>query len=210
MSNAPFLLPKARTGYRLGHQQAVDSILSDGLWDPYNNLHMGSCAEACARKYGFTREEQDAYAIESFRRANAAQQGGKFQGELVPVAAADGKGTPLLAQDEGPAKVKYDKIPTLRPAFEKDGSITAANASTLNDGAAALVLAAPETARQRGLPVLGRLVASAAHAQEPLWFTTAPVIAAQQALARAGWKVDDVDLWEVNEAFAVVPLAFRR
>jgi acetyl-CoA C-acetyltransferase len=211
MSNAPYLLPKARTGYRLGHQQAVDSIITDGLWDPYHNLHMGSCAEACARKYGFTREEQDAYAIESFRRANAAQQAGKFTDEIVPVAVSDEKFSPASgAHDEGPARVKYDKIPTLRPAFDKGGTITAANASTLNDGAAALVLTSPEAARRAGRQVLARLVSGGSHAQDPLWFTTAPVGAAQQALARAGWKPEDVDLWEVNEAFAVVPLAFMR
>jgi acetyl-CoA C-acetyltransferase len=210
MSGAPYLLPKARAGFRLGHQQAVDSILSDGLWDPYNNLHMGSCAEACARKYGFTREEQDAYAIESFRRANAAQQAGGFQGEIVPVVTGEGKGAATVANDEGPAKVKYEKIPSLRPAFGPEGTITAANASTLNDGAAALVLAGVEPARQRGWPVLGRLVAAAGHSQEPLWFTTAPFGAARDALARAGWQADEVDLWEVNEAFAVVPLAFQR
>jgi acetyl-CoA C-acetyltransferase len=211
MSNAPYLLPKARAGFRLGHQQAVDSIVSDGLWDPYNNLHMGSCAEACAKKYGFSRAEQDTYAAESFRRAQAALQAGAFRGETVAIeTGGDKDGAAVVERDEGPARVSYDKIPLLRPAFDKGGTITAANASTLNDGAAALALATPETAERLRRPVLARLVSGGSHAQDPLWFTTAPVGAAFQALARAGWKPEDVDLWEVNEAFAVVPLAFMR
>ena len=211
MSLAPYLLPKARDGYRLGHQQVVDSIINDGLWDPYNNLHMGSCAEQCATKYAFTREQQDAYAIASFQRANAAQQDGRFAAEITPVEIADAKGNVTRVElDEGPAKVKYDKLPTLRPVFEKTGTITAANASTLNDGAAALLLATADTAKAKALKPLARIVAFGSYAQDPLWFTTAPVQAAQNALARAGWKVGDVDLWEVNEAFAVVPMAFMQ
>ena len=211
MSLAPYLLPKARDGYRLGHQQVVDSIINDGLWDPYNNLHMGSCAEQCATKYAFTREQQDAYAIASFQRANAAQQDGRFAAEITPVEIADAKGNVTRVElDEGPAKVKYDKLPTLRPVFEKTGTITAANASTLNDGAAALLLATADTAKAKALKPLARIVAFGSYAQDPLWFTTAPVQAAQNALTRAGWKVGDVDLWEVNEAFAVVPMAFMQ
>ncbi len=211
MSQAPYLLPKAREGFRLGHQQVLDSVVTDGLWDPYNNLHMGSCAEQCAAKYAFTRAQQDAYAIESFRRANSAQEAGRFTAEITPVELTDAKGNVThCAQDEGPAKVKYDKIPTLKPAFQKDGTITAANASSLNDGAAALVLAPAGRAQADGLKPIARLVAFGAHAHEPLWFTTAPVQAAQHALKSAGWTVADVDLWEVNEAFAVVPLAFMR
>jgi len=211
MSLAPYLLPKARDGYRLGHQQVVDSIINDGLWDPYNNLHMGSCAEQCATKYAFTREQQDAYAITSFQRANAAQQDGRFAAEITPVEIADAKGNVTRVElDEGPAKVKYDKLPTLRPVFEKSGTITAANASTLNDGAAALLLATADTAKAKSLKPVARIVAFGSHAQEPLWFTTAPIQAAQNALARAGWKVGEVDLWEVNEAFAVVPMAFMQ
>ncbi|MBS0632767.1 MAG: thiolase family protein [Verrucomicrobia bacterium] len=211
MSLAPYLMPKAREGYRLGNQQVIDSLVHDGLWDPYNNIHMGSCAEQCATKYGFTREQQDAYAMESFRRANAAQKDGRFAAEITPVEITDARGgITRVEQDEGPAKVRYEKVPTLRPVFEKTGTITAANASTINDGAAALVLARKETAAARGLKPLARIVGFGAHAQEPLWFTTAPVQAAQNALQRAGWSVDDVDLWEVNEAFAVVPLAFMR
>ena len=211
MSLAPYLLPKAREGYRIGHQQVVDSMISDGLWDPYNNIHMGNCAEKCAAKYTFTREAQDAYAIESFKRANAAQQDGRFASEITPVELTDAKGNVTkVEQDEGPAKVKYDKIPALKPSFQKDGTITPANASSINDGAAALVLATADTAKAKGLKPVARLVAFGGHAQDPMWFTTAPVQAAQNALKSAGWSVDDVDLWEVNEAFAVVPLAFMK
>jgi len=211
MSQAPYLLPKARDGYRLGHQQVIDSLVTDGLWDPYNNIHMGNCAEKCAAKYAFTREQQDAYAIESFRRANAAQADGRFAQEITPVEITDAKGNVTKVEhDEGPAKVKYDKIPTLKPSFQKDGTITPANASSLNDGAAALVITTAAHARTAGLKPIARIVAFGAHAQEPVWFTTAPVPAAQAALQAAGWKVADVDLWEVNEAFAVVPLAFMQ
>ena len=209
MSLAPYLLPKARDGYRIGHQQVVDSMITDGLWDPYGNIHMGSCAEQCAAKYHFTREQQDAYAIESFKRANTAQQEGLFAQEITPVELTDAKGNvSKVEHDEGPAKVKYDKIPALKPSFQKDGTITPANASSINDGAAALVLASATTAKEMGLKPVARLVAFGGHAQDPVWFTTAPVTAAQQALKSAGWSVNDVDLWEVNEAFAVVPLAF--
>lgn len=211
MSQAPYLLPKARDGFRLGHQQVIDSLITDGLWDPYGNLHMGSCAEKCAAKYTFTREQQDAYAVASFQRANAAQKAGMFADEITPVELADAKGNVTKVEhDEGPAKVKYDKIPTLKPAFQKDGTITPANASSINDGAAALVVTTAAYAAAKGLKPIARLVAFGAHAQEPVWFTTAPVPAAQQALAAAGWGVGDVDLWEVNEAFAVVPMAFMR
>lgn len=211
MSQAPYLLPKARDGYRLGHQQVVDSLVTDGLWDPYNNLHMGSCAERCAAKFGFTREQQDAYAIESYQRANAAQQAGLLAAEITPVEIADVRGgVTRVDQDEGPAKVRYEKIPALKPAFEKNGTITPANASSINDGAAALVVATADHAERHGLHPLARLVAFGAHAQDPVWFTTAPVMAVRQALANAGWKPEDVDLWEINEAFSVVPLAFMR
>ena len=211
MSAAPYLMPKAREGYRLGHQQVIDSLVHDGLWDPYNNIHMGTCAEQCAQRYAFTREQQDAYAIASFQRANAAQKAGAFAAEITPVEITDARGnTTRVEHDEGPAKVNYDKLPKLRPAFDKGGTITAANASTLNDGAAALLLSTADTARARNLKPLARIVAFAGHAHEPLWFTTAPLQAAQTALARAGWNVADVDLWEVNEAFAVVPMAFMK
>ncbi|MBL9214722.1 MAG: thiolase family protein [Opitutaceae bacterium] len=211
MSQAPYLLPKARDGYRIGHQQVVDSMITDGLWDPYHNLHMGSCAEQCAAKYAFTREQQDAYAAESFRRANAAQKDGRFAAEITPVEIADAKGSVTRVElDEGPGKVRYDKIPTLKPSFQKDGTITPANASSLNDGAAALVITTSDIARAKGLQPVARVLSFGAHAQDPVWFTTAPVQAAQSALQAAGWSVGDVDLWEVNEAFAVVPMAFMR
>ena len=211
MSAAPYLLPKARDGYRLGHQTAIDSIIHDGLWDPYNQIHMGGCAEACAKKYAFTREQQDAYAAESFRRANAAQKDGRFAQEIVPVDVPQGKGASLRVElDEGPPRVKYDRMATVRPVFDPAGTITAANASTLNDGAAALVATTAATATSRGLKPIARIVAFGAHAQDPLWFTTAPIEATRRALAQAGWKAEDVDLWEVNEAFAVVPMALAR
>jgi acetyl-CoA C-acetyltransferase len=211
MSAAPYLLPKARDGFRLGHQQVVDSLIHDGLWDPYNHLHMGNCAEQCAKKYGFTRAQQDAYAAESFRRANAAQADGGFAQEITPVEITGAKGeVSQVSQDEGPARVKYDKIRGLKPVFDPSGTITAANASTINDGAAALLLAPAEAAALRSLKPLARIVAWGSHAHDPVWFTTAPVAAAQNALRRAGWKMEDVDLWEVNEAFAVVALAFMQ
>jgi acetyl-CoA C-acetyltransferase len=211
MSLAPYLLPKARDGYRIGHQQVIDSMITDGLWDPYDNIHMGNCAEQCATKYHFTREQQDAYAIESFKRANAALQDGHFAAEITPVELTDAKGNVTRVEhDEGPARVKYEKIPLLKPSFQPDGTITPANASSINDGAAALVLTTADTALARGLKPLARIVSFGAHAQDPVWFTTAPVQAAQNALKSAGWTVADVDLWEVNEAFAVVPLAFMQ
>jgi acetyl-CoA C-acetyltransferase len=211
MTQAPYLLPKARDGYRMGHGQLIDSMISDGLWDPYNNIHMGNCAEKCAAKYSFTREQQDAFAIESFKRANAAQKDGRFAAEITPVEIADAKGNVTKVElDEGPAKVRYEKIPTLRPVFDKAGTVTAANASTINDGAAALVVTTAEHAKLKNLKPLARLVSFGGHAQDPVWFTTAPLPAAQSALAAAGWKVGDVDLWEVNEAFAVVPMAFAQ
>lgn len=207
MSSSPYLLPRAREGYRLGHQQVVDSVVNDGLWDPYNNLHMGSCAEQCAAKYSFTREQQDAFAIVSYERANAAQKDGRFAEEITPVEITDAKGkVTRVEHDEGPEKVNYAKLPTLRPSFDKAGTITPANASGLNDGAAVLVLA---SAAGEHKP-LARIVAFGGHAHEPLWFTTAPVQAARNALEKAAWSVADVDLWEVNEAFAVVPMAFMR
>ncbi len=208
MSAAPYLLPKAREGYRLGHQSVIDSLIHDGLWDPYSNQHMGLCAERCAAKYAFTREAQDAFAAESFRRANAAQKDGRFAAEITPVEIADSKGAVTRVElDEGPGRVKYDRIPTLRPAFDKAGTITAANASTINDGAAALVLTSPAAVSARGFRPIARILSYGCHSQDPLWFTTAPAEAIRSALAKAGWTAGDVDLWEVNEAFAVVPMA---
>lgn len=212
MSAAPHLLPRAREGFRLGHQQLVDSLIHDGLWDPYHQIHMGACAEQCVRKYGFTRAQQDAFAAESFRRAGAAQAEGRVADEITPVAIMDAKGNPVarVERDEGPAKVNYEKMPKLRPAFDPAGTITAANASTINDGAAALVLTTAATAQARGLKPIARIAGFGAHAQEPLWFTTAPIVAARRVLERAGWRSDEVDAWEINEAFAAVALAFMQ
>ena len=211
MTLAPYLLPKARGGLRIGHHQLVDSMICDGLWDPYADIHMGSGAERCAQKYNFTREQQDAYAIESFQRANAAQKDGRFATEITAHVSRDARGKETVVEhDESPSKAKYEKIPQLKPAFEPHGTITPANASSLNDGAAAIVLANAESAEKQGLKPIARIAGFGSHSQDPIWFTTAPVQAAQAALKAAGWAVSDVDLWEVNEAFAVVPMAFMR
>jgi acetyl-CoA C-acetyltransferase len=211
MSNAPYLLPKAREGYRLGHAQVIDSMITDGLWDAYGNVHMGDCGELCAKEKGISRADQDAFAAESYRRALRAQTEGKFRGEIVPVELPQKKGAPVVvADDEEPGRGNIEKLPTLRPAFQKDGTITAGNASSINDGAAALVLAAADVAAARGWKPLARIVAAAGHAQAPEWFTTAPAGAIERLLDRAGWKKDDVDLWEINEAFAVVSIANNR
>ncbi|MBS1957833.1 MAG: thiolase family protein [Bdellovibrionales bacterium] len=208
MSNAPYLMPAARGGFRMGNAQVVDSMINDGLWDPYNNQHMGNCGELCAREMNFTREAQDAYAIDSYKRAQAALAGGKFKAEIAPIEMKSAKGEATLVEnDEGPPKAKLDKIPGLKPAFDKNGTITAANASSINDGAAALVLASEDKAKALGLKPIARIVSQGTHAQDPVWFTTAPATAMKRALDAAGWKIDQVDLFEVNEAFAVVPMA---
>jgi acetyl-CoA C-acetyltransferase len=211
MSQAPYLLPKAREGYRMGNGQLIDSMITDGLWDPYGNVHMGDCGELCAREHKISREEQDAYAAESFRRARRAQAEGKFKGEIVPVEVPQRKGPPrLVIDDETPTKGDPDKLPSLRPAFQKDGTITAGNAPPISDGAAALVLAGADTAESLGCKPLARIVGASNHAQDPQWFTTAPAAAIERLLAKVGWKVGDVDLWELNEAFAVVALYNNR
>ncbi len=208
MTNAPYLLPKARAGYRIGHDRIFDHMMLDGLEDAYEaGRSMGTFGEECAAKYGFTREAQDNFAIASVQRAQAATQSGAFAAEITPVMVKGRAGETLISIDEGPGKVRLDKIPALKPAFKKDGSITAASSSSINDGAAALVLMKASTASRLGLNPLARIVSHATHAQEPSWFTTAPVFAAQKVLAKSGWSVADVDLWEVNEAFAVVPMA---
>ncbi len=208
MSNAPYLLPDARKGLRLGNHTVVDSLVTDGLWDPYSNQHMGSLAELCARKRGYSREQQDAYAAESFRRALAAQHQNLFASEIATVTVSTSKGNrSTVTSDEGPTKVDFARMPQLRPAFESDGTVTAANASTLSDGAAALVLASAGKAHELGAVPVARLVASASHAQAPEWFSTAPAEAIRRALHLAGWQLADVDLFEINEAFAVVALA---
>ncbi len=211
MSQAPYLLPTARNGFRMGHQTAVDSMISDGLWDPYNNQHMGNCAELCAKEKHFTREEQDAFAIESFKRAQAAQKDGKFKAEIAPVSIAGKKGdTVVFDTDEGPSKANFEKMPSLRPAFDKAGTVTAANASTINDGAAALVLMSAAKAKELGVKPLARIKSYGGNAGAPEWFTTAPAEAMRRAMKKAGWTPKDVDLWEVNEAFAVVAMAAQR
>ncbi len=211
MTNAPYLMPNARSGFRMGNGAVVDSMIHDGLWDPYNNQHMGNCGDLCAKEMNFTREDQDAFAVESFKRAQAAQAAGKFNSEIAPITLPGGKGDAVVvSQDEGPAKVKFDKIPSLKPVFSKDGTITAANASTLNDGASALVLMSDITAASKGIKPIARIVSQATFAQDPVWFTTAPAGAMKKALDKAGWRVSDVDLFEVNEAFGVVTMAAMR
>ena len=208
MTNAPYLLLKGRGGYRMGHDKIFDHMMLDGLEDAYEaGRSMGTFGEECAAKYNFTREAQDAFATASVKRAKAATESGAFAAEIVPVTVKDRAGERVIAIDEGPGKVKLDKIATLKPAFKKDGTITAASSSSINDGAAALVMMTESTAKRLGCKPLARIVGHAMHAQEPNWFTTAPVGATQKLLAKTGWKTGDVDLWEVNEAFAVVPMA---
>ena len=208
MTNAPYLLQKARGGYRIGHDRMFDHMMLDGLEDAYEaGRSMGTFGEDCAAKYGFTREQQDAFAITSVTRAQAATQSGAFAPEITPVTLKGRNGDTVVSTDEAPGRVKLDKIPTLKPAFKKDGTITAASSSSISDGAAALLMMRASTAEVQGLKPLARIVSHAVHAQEPNWFATAPVGAVTKALEKAGWSVDDVQLWEVNEAFAVVPMA---
>ena len=209
MTNAPYLLPKMRGGARIGHGQVVDSMFLDGLEDAYDKGRlMGTFAEDCAEAYQFTREAQDDYALGSLSNALAAQTGGAFADEIVAVTMSGRKGDVVVAEDEQPGNARPEKIPHLKPAFRKDGTVTPANASSISDGAAALVLASRASAEAQGLAVRARVVGHASHAQAPSLFTTAPVPAAKALLDRIGWSVGDVDLWEVNEAFAVVPMAF--
>jgi acetyl-CoA C-acetyltransferase len=211
MTNAPYLMPKARAGYRMGHQQVLDHMFLDGLEDAYDKGRlMGSFAEECAARYEFSRQAQDAYALESLSRARRAGEDGTFAWEIAPVTVAGRKGESVIARDEQPAKATPEKIPTLRPAFRAVGTITAANASSICDGAAALVLMRRSEARRRGLAPLATIVGHAAHAQEPGWFTTAPVGAIDKLYRKVGWTTRDVDLFEVNEAFAVVAMAAMR
>ena len=208
MTRAPYLLPSLRAGARLGHTQAVDHMMKDGLEDAYDQGRaMGALAEDCAAKYQFTRKDQDAYALESLARATAAQERGDFQREICPYTLETRKGPQDLDQDEAPSKARPDKIPHLRPVFKKGGTITAANASSISDGAAALILMRESEARASGTPIRARIHAHASHSQAPQWFTTAPIGAIKKALARARLRIDAIDLWEINEAFAVVPMA---
>lgn len=207
MSQAPHLMPSARTGTKFGNTQLVDHMAFDGLTDAYEGGPMGNFAELCAEHYQFTRESQDAYAIESLKRAQRAIEDGSFEGEVVPVTVKTRKGDVEVSQDEQPMKARLDKIPSLRPAFKKDGTVTAANASSISDGAAAVVMMSESEAEKRGLKPLAYVVAHASHAHEPEWFTTAPVNAVKKVMEKADWAVEDVDLFEINEAFAVVPMA---
>lgn len=211
MSNAPYMLPKMRGGARIGHAEVKDHMFLDGLEDAYDKGRlMGTYAEDCAEKFQFTREAQDAYAIGSLEGALNAQKTGAFDQELAPVTFQTRKGEVTIAKDEQPGKARPEKIPHLKPAFRKDGTVTPANSSSISDGAAALVLTSADAAHAQGLIPRARIVGHASHAQAPGWFTTAPIPAAQKLLERIGWSKDDVDLWEVNEAFAVVPMAFMQ
>ena len=208
MTNAPYHMLKGRGGYRMGHDKIYDHMMLDGLEDAYQaGRSMGTFGEDCAAKYQFTREQQDAFAMASVSRAQNAIASGGFTKEIAAVTVKTRAGEVVVSQDEGPGKIKIDKIPTLKPAFKKDGTITAAASSSINDGAAALVMMRQSSAEKLGCKPLARIVSHATHAQQPEWFTTAPVGASQKALAKAGWQASDVQLWEVNEAFAVVPMA---
>ncbi|MCL4510435.1 MAG: thiolase family protein [Bacteroidetes bacterium] len=211
MSNAPYLLEKARTGYRMGDGKVVDSMVKDGLWDVYNDYHMGSAAELCSRECHIPREAQDEFAVTSYRRALEAIEKGYFKDEIVPVPIKGKDGTTaFVEEDEEPRKVKFEKISQLKPAFEKDGTVTAANASKLNDGAAALVLMSEEKARELGIKPLAKIVAQASTAQAPEWFTTAPATVIQKLFTKTNLKKEDIDLFEINEAFSVVSLAVKQ
>lgn len=210
MTNTPYILPKARNGYRLGHGEIQDLIVLDGLWDVYNQIHMGSCAEVCAKEFKFSREELDEFAINSYKRAINATQSGRFKDEIIPVKVTTKKGEMIVDKDEEPEKVIFEKIPSLKPVFEKDGVVTAANASSINDGAAALLVMSEEKAKQLGYKPLVEIVAQASAAKAPIDFTTAPADAINKVLKKANMSVDDIDLYEINEAFAVVSLAVNK
>ncbi|HNL27601.1 MAG TPA: thiolase family protein, partial [bacterium] len=207
MSNIPYILEKARTGYRMGHGQLVDAMIKDGLWDVYNNFHMGSAAELCAKECNIPRDAQDAFAKTSYERTQKSIKEGVFKDEIVGVTVTSKKGDVVIADDEEPGKANFEKMLTLKPAFQKDGTITAANASKINDGAAALVVMSREKADKLGLKPLVRIVAQASSARKPEWFTTAPIDAIGKVLQKANQKIEDIDLFEINEAFAVVSMA---
>ena len=210
MSNAPHLLMNSRTGYRLGDSKVIDSMVHDGLWDVYNNIHMGSCAETIAKEFNLTREELDQFAIESYTRAQKAIAEGIFKDEIVPVTVKTKKGEIVVADDEEPAKTNFEKIPKLRPAFEKDGIITAANSSKINDGAAAVLVMAEEKAKELGFEPWVEMVAQASAARAPIEFPKAPADAINKVLKKAGMKLEEIDLFEINEAFAVVSLVVNK
>lgn len=211
MSLTPYYLMQARTGYRMGDGKVVDGMIFDGLWDPYNNMHMGNCGEICAEEFKITREMQDEYAVESYKRAQKAVKEGVFKPEIVPVEIPQKKGDPIFfADDEEPGKGNPDKFSALKPAFKKDGTVTAANASSINDGASALVVMSADKAKEIGLKPLAKIVGQASFAQDPVWFTTAPAGAIKKALTKTGLKTSDIDLWEINEAFSVVAIVNNR
>lgn len=206
MTNAPYALFNARTGYRMGNGEIVDLMIHDGLWDPYHNIHMGNAGELCAAEFNISREAQDDYAINSYKRAQEAQKNGWFDEEIVPVVIESRKGAVTVDKDEEPAKVNFDKVPSLKAVFKKDGTVTAANASSIDDGASALVLTSDVNASAKGYKPIARVVAHVSHAQAPQWFTTAPAEAITKVLAKASMKLEDIDLFEINEAFSVVPM----
>jgi acetyl-CoA C-acetyltransferase len=210
MTNAPYLLPKARAGYRMGHGEILDHMLLDGLSSPFDGKSMGCFADATAIKYNFTRAQQDAYAAESVRRAMGAVESGDFDREVTPVTVKTRKGDVVVSRDETPATCNIEKIPSLKPAFGKDGTVTAASSASISDGAAALVLMSSAAAKKRGLKPIARVLAYSTHSQEPEWFTTAPIGAIKKALAKLGWRPHDADLYEINEAFAAVTMAAMR
>lgn len=210
MSNAPYLLFKARFGYRMGHGEIVDSMIRDGLWDVYNDFHMGSAGELCARECGIPREAQDEFAVMSYERAQEAQQNGYFKDEIVPVTIKGRKGDVVVEEDEEPMRVKFDKVPSLRPAFDKEGTITAANASKISDGASALIVMGADIAEEMNVKPLAKVIGYSTAAKEPEWFTTAPADAIDLVLKKVGLTKDDIDLFEINEAFAVVTLAVNQ
>ena len=210
MSNAPYLLPKARFGLKMGNGEIVDSMIVDGLWDVYNNIHMGSCAEDCARKFSFTRQELDEFAINSYKKALEAQKNNRFQNEIIKIPIKSKTGDIFIEADEDPLKVKFDKVPTLKPVFEKDGVVTAANASSINDGAAALLVMTEEKAKELNLTPLAEIIAQSSSAKAPIEFTTAPADAISKVLKKANLKLTEIDLFEINEAFAVVSLAVNK
>lgn len=210
MSNAPYLLQNARNGYRLGHGEIKDSVVLDGLWDVFNNIHMGSCAESCARDFSFKREELDNFTVTSYKRAIKAANSNRFKDEIVPVQIISKSGESFVIADEEPGKVKFEKIPTLKPVFEKNGIVTAANASSINDGSAALLLMTEDKANELGLKPLVEIVAHSSAAKAPIEFTTAPADAISKVLKKADMTVNDIGLFEINEAFAVVSLAVNK
>ncbi len=211
MTRAPYALDKARGGFRMGDGKVIDLMIKDGLWDAYNDFHMGRAAELCAEKYGFTREIQDEFALESYARAQRAQKEGTFKDEIVPVSVPQRKGDPVLvSDDEGPALAQPAKVPKLKPAFKKDGTVTAANASSINDGAAACIVTSAEFAKKKGIEPLARIVAYSAASREPEWFTVAPADAMRKLFEKTGLTPDDIDIFEINEAFAVVTLAANK